>query len=211
MFVSWACLAMTHFIVKIWRRVNCAYVWLRARVHWFTIYVRKSTIKAMTHFDTASCSYFMPSASVPVSFSRSAKFVVSWYMTYHHVWGKKCTKCSAHCSWLAQFGCCQWCSLSCTRDESSLLAIPLSPYLVPRVFRIYVILSLRGLYVLYRSIQSNSSAGNSYHPPETGEPADWTTCGNSVLLNWQSPQLSNFVFEREKAVKPTATGIWYIS
>jgi len=159
---------------------------------------------------TVPCSYFMPSASVSAFFFQG-KLVVSWYMKYHHVWRQMCTKCSAQCSWLSQFDCCQWCSLSCKREDSSLLAITLSPYLVPSVFRTHVIPSLKGLYALYRSIQSNSSAGNSYQPPETGEPVDWTTYRNSVLFNSQSLQLSNFVCERQRAVNPTATGILYMS
>jgi len=154
----------------------------RHTCHRFTIHVQKSKIQAVTNFDTGHAVTLCLQLPFLYLFFRRAKFVTSCYMKYHHVRRQECTKCSAQCSRLSQFGCCQWCSLSCTREDSSLLAITLSPYLVPRVFRIHVTPFLKGLYVLYRSIQSNSSAGNSYHPPETGEPADWTTYGNSVLL-----------------------------
>lgn len=115
--------------------------------------LRYSSMQLLYAFYFRFCIFFF--------FFRRTKFVVSWYMKYPHVWRQKYTKCSAQCSWLSQFDCCQWCSLSCTREDSSLLAITLSLYLVPRVFRIHVIPSLKRLYVLYRSTQSNSSAGNS--------------------------------------------------
>jgi hypothetical protein len=141
--------------------------------HRFTTPVRNSITKVVANLRQSELRLLHGFYFRSYILCRRGKRMVSSHLKYRHMRRQKCATRSAESflksSWRSQFDCYWWSAMWCTRDDSSLLATN-SPYLLPRVFRIHVILSLKGLYVPCGSIQSNASARNSCDQPGTGNP-----------------------------------------